>query len=147
MDGRDRHGREATVTSRWRTSDASELVTDCEAMLAGRSAERLMRTARPVAPWAWLNLVAHGTARDLRRPRMIATTEAERPWARARAYLAGEVMSAVDTGATTQAELQRDVLVPLELSLLRVPGQASTPAATTHVVLAALDAHRRLHRR
>lgn len=137
------------MRSGWRTSDEDELVADCDALLTGRFAERLMETDRVVPAWAWLNLAAHGTERDLRRPRMVAATREQQSWCRARAYVAGEIVMLVDTTTETLAELQHDVLVPLELELLRerAPGaRTASPEAMALTVLAALDADRRARR-
>ncbi|MDY7106269.1 MAG: hypothetical protein S0880_34230 [Actinomycetota bacterium] len=121
-------------------------MADCEAMLTGAAAERLMRTGRPVPPWAWVNLLAHGSAADLRRPPMMAASLAERPWCRARAHLAGQLARTVDADVAPLARLQREVLVPLELALLDDPSIAPSPTAVVHLVLRALDPHGRLRR-
>lgn len=131
------------------TSEQDEVVADCNALLTGRFAERLMETDRHVPPWAWLNLLAHGTERDLRRVRMVASTPGQRSWCRARAYVAGEILMLVDTTTQTLAEVQHDVLVPLELRLLSASGPhrpAMSPEAMALTVLGALDDNRRARR-
>ena len=101
-----------------------ELVADGEAFLRGRLVERIESRGERVPAWTWTNLLAHGTMDDLRAevlPRRRSAT-AEGQWRQARSFLAGEVL--VCAGAyTSLSELQRVVLVPLELSL------ASTPEA------------------
>ncbi|MDY7106265.1 MAG: hypothetical protein S0880_34210 [Actinomycetota bacterium] len=138
--------------SAFRTSERSALLEDCDALLDGRLAERLLTTERPVPSWAWVDLLAHGSERALRRPPMVAATIEDRRWCRARSYLAGEVMMVVDTGEATLAELQRDVLVPLELELLDLAADREvttreTPVTLSLRVMARIDANRRARRR
>ena len=44
---------------------SSQVVGDCEAFLAGRLVERIEQAGARVPVWAWTNLLAHGTERDL----------------------------------------------------------------------------------
>jgi hypothetical protein len=93
--------------------EAHELVADCEDVLRGAYAERRLRAGASVPPWAWLNVLAHGTLEELR-----ALGQAQCPhwvWPRARWFLVGEVLDAVDSGASSLRTLQREVLIPLEL--------------------------------
>ena len=92
--------------------EADELIAGCEAFLDGSYAEHLRRAGVPVPAWAWLNLIAHGTLDELRA---LATGPVPPSvWPRARWFLAGEVVDAVESGWCSLAGLQRDVLIPLE---------------------------------
>lgn len=108
---------------RWRrrrheAADAEELAAECEAFLAGRYAERVEDLPAPVPVWAWTNLLAHGSAEDLRAATVTPRRAAAgvRSWHSARAYLAVEVIEAAERYGSL-SELQESVLVPLELSL------------------------------
>jgi len=121
------------------------LVAECEAVLAGSYAEQLRRRHCPTPPWAWMNVLAHGALEDLRRVSAgVGAGGRAEQWMAARAYLAGEVLGLVDQGVCTLDELQRDVLIPLELRL--VGGALATqpvPGETVSAVLTELDARRR----
>ncbi len=102
--GRNRHG---------------ELVSDCEAFLAGRLAEQLEQRGQPVPVWVWTNLLAHGTAQELASERTAPSTHvigADERWSAARSYLAGSVLDASDRSGGLEL-VQARVLVPLELEL------------------------------
>ncbi len=129
-------------------ADASgdgELVQAVEAVLEGRYAEFLQRRGSRVPPWAWTNLLAHGTEADLQR----ATHRRIRPywdmsvWRRAQSYLAGEVLDAARY-AGSLAALQHEILVPLECDLVGwIPSRYTSAGQWAARVLAALDDHRR----
>ena len=95
------------------------LVAECDAFLGGRSAEMIEAAGLAPPPWAWMNLLAHGTEEQLRE----AASEIHRTvgWRVPRAYVAGEMLQAIDQGRTTLRQLQWDVLVPLELDVLACP--------------------------
>lgn len=95
-----------------------ELVADTEAFLLGQYAEHLERESSRVPVWAWTNLLAHGTEDHIRQVAGGGGLEPlrTRGWRAARAYLATEVLAAVDRGSALE-DLQRHVLVPLELRL------------------------------
>lgn len=126
------------------SQDTELVVAECEAVLSGRYAEHLEDRQRRVPGWAWLNLLAHGTAEDLQSANGRGGPAATQRWRDARAYLAGEVLGAVAPGGATLGNLQRDVLVPLELRLAS-PERTSvpTPGELVSCLLAALDAYRR----
>lgn len=112
---------------KWRHSDrrlAAQSAADAAAFLNGRLVERAERLKVAVPVWAWTNLLAHGSRQDL-------VTESGRVWSRwdcsvgvqwrrARSYLAGEVLLYAGPYGSL-AEVQRVVLVPLELSLAATP--------------------------
>jgi hypothetical protein len=117
-----------------------------EAVLAGRYVEYLERRGDRVPPWAWTNLLAHGTEEALRR----ATKSGRRPywevnvWRRARAFLATEVLDA-GIRAGSLLSLQADVLVPLELELISwVPTRRKCAGQWAARVLTAIEDHGRV---
>lgn len=123
---------------------SQELIGDCEAFLSGRYAERLRRRAVPVPTWAWTNLLAHGTEADLRSELASSQRALRRGWPAARAYLTTEVLTAVDRG-TRLADLQREVLRPLELEL--AADGSDDPRRWVVGVAAALARYENSHRR
>jgi hypothetical protein len=106
----------------WRRDDpeAAELVEDCEAFLDGLYAELCESRGAPVPVWAWMNLLAHGTEEQLRT--CVIPHPSGSAWHQARRFLACELLDATTGGRTSLAELQRDVLVPIELDVLSCPG-------------------------
>ena len=105
----------------WRDWDlaAESLAAESEAFLAGGLAEHLLSVSCRVPVWAWTNLLAHGTDDDLRHPPQAAGSFSYwglPTWRHARSYLAAEVLEAAGPGGLS--ELQRTVLVPLELQLI-----------------------------
>ncbi|HLN05345.1 MAG TPA: hypothetical protein VK217_03635 [Acidimicrobiales bacterium] len=128
----------------------AELIGDCEAFLAGHVAERIEGRAAGVPAWAWTNLLAHGSERDLRseravdRPRQVTSSD---EWRAARSYLAAEVLNFA-SGLGSLAELQRTVLVPLEQQFASLPEVGGWgPRQWVASVEAALDKHRHACRR
>jgi hypothetical protein len=102
---------------------AVDLVADCEAFLLGLYAERLMALDAPVPVWAWTNLLAHGSAHQLRAEAVHVAKGVTRidarhtdGWRAARAHSAAEVLRATGPQCPL-AELQSSVLAPLELSI------------------------------
>lgn len=116
---------------------AEELIADCEAFLAGRYAEHLEARGRRVPAWAWVNLLAHGTGDELAAARHLVQdgTDPRSQWRAARAFLAREVLEAAVAAGTTLDDLQRRVLIPLELELMGWPAALWGPR---HVVLRVL---------
>lgn len=127
---------------------ARALAADCEAFLTGHLADRLEQAGRRVPPWAWMNLVAHGSGDDLHAERA-AHLPPDLPagrWHEVRCLLAAEVLGM--TGGGSLAELQREVLVPLELELAsRAEVGSWRPNQLALAVEHALDDRRRLRRR
>ncbi len=102
----------------WQRQDpeALTLIDECQAFLDGRFAELAGADGGYVPVWAWLNQLAHGTEVELRSA---SAGLAERTgWAQATAFLAGELLDIVDSGRMSLADLQHDILVPLELDVL-----------------------------
>jgi hypothetical protein len=124
------------------------VLPELEALLRGAYVEYLERRGRPVPPWAWINLLAHGSEDTLRsaarsRHRRFLDVNV---WRHARGYLAGEVLDAARRTGSLGA-FQAAVLVPLELSHLAAPPSRRTrPGQWAASVLAAIEAHRRVPR-
>jgi hypothetical protein len=125
------------------------MVANCEAFLRGRYAERLMERAERVPPWAWLNLVAHGTCDDLasaREPRrLVGSTILYTHWVAARSYVIGEVFTALDSERGPLPRLQARVLRPLESELAADGLSVRFPRDLVGRVLQALEADEREH--
>jgi len=128
-------------------AEGTELVAECEVVLCGRYAEHLGERQRRVPAWARVNLLAHGTAEDLQTANALGGQAGTQRWRAERAYLAGEVLGTADQGIATLGDLQRDVVVPVELHLAS-PERTSalTPSELVACLLAALDAHQRAQR-
>ena len=125
-----------------RRSPAGDLATKCEAFLAGNYVELLDQLGQRVPSSAWLNPLAHGDADRL------ATLAAGRwdqlsleylPWERAVIFLAGDVLDTMGRLGCDLVDLQRSLLVPLELELLsRREGTPFEPRQLASMVLALL---------
>jgi hypothetical protein len=128
-----------------------ELVTDTDAFLSGRYAEQLAERADQVPPWAWLNLIAHGTHEELVAARPVrrrgGSLQLYSHWVAARSYLIGEVLGALDSGHEPLAEVQRRVLLPLETELSSPVSLVRYPRDLVLRVLAALEADAEERRR
>lgn len=111
----------------WRRRDSADVQVgpsvgeECEEFLAGHLTEYLTVVGRPIPGWAWLNRVAH-----VRRDELILLASGGFPtdppaWRRALACLARAVLDQgeVDGGLD---EIQRRLLIPLELQLIGEPG-------------------------
>jgi hypothetical protein len=112
------------------------IALECEDFLAGRYAELLSALGRPLVPWACLNQAAHAGIDAIRKVAANLPDDAElTAWEDVRAVVATIVVAAVETSADL-AELQRSVLVPLELELLANP--PASPDALVRKVFRAL---------
>ena len=123
-------------------------MADSEAFLLGRYAERLESRAMAVPSWAWTNALAHGSLADLRRVAEGggASRASERRWREARAYLASELLETAGRRGSL-AEVQREVLAPLELRLAaRHDVRSWTPGRWVVAVRSSLDAYRHSQR-
>jgi hypothetical protein len=106
---------------------SSRLISETEAFMAGEFAGRLRRLNATVPGWARLNLLAHGDLQGLRLTRRLAlagraTTLAdltEELWGSAQRVLARELIELVGSDPRLLADVQRRVLVPLELQLMQ----------------------------
>ena len=107
-----------------------DLVKDSEAFLRGRLAERYQKCALPVPAWAWTHLLAHGSHSDLVRARAGGSSprrDRYSGWRAARALLAAEVLDLVPSTCQLD-DLQRKVLVPMELCLAHIEVEAPLDA-------------------
>ena len=129
------------------SADASELVSESEAFLLGRYVELLEERGEPVPVWAWTNVLAHGSRDDVDRAAAGAHGwSSSRRWRIARALVAGEVLETVGRGAPL-SDLQREVLAPLELELVRRRGVWTwTPERWLATVRSALRSYRHSNR-
>jgi hypothetical protein len=137
------------MTRRARRSSEQEVVVACEAFVAGRYVDHLEARRELVPPWAWLNLLAHGGVDDLiagsqMRVRIASSTQR---WRAARAYLAHEVLGALDGCPDALRELQSKVLCPLELDLSRRTVMNCNPPQFVRTVLEAIHDHDVMQRR
>jgi hypothetical protein len=99
-------------------SSCGTIAMECEAFLGGTLAEYWDDKGSDIPVWAWMNLLAHGTVRQIGecvlRP---SWPQSEgRSWRVARSYLAYDVLDLTDLEFTL-AELQSTVLIPLELEM------------------------------
>lgn len=131
---------------RLRWPDGPRLVRECEAFLSGRLAEEMERDEDPLPAWAWCNMLAHGTPRQLRAMAggsLLQRFEASEAWERGLCFLAREILALVDEHRCTVEDIQRQVLVPLELEMSRDPGWVTTgPGLFVMRVVAALAHYR-----
>ena len=98
---------------------SAQLVDETEAFLGGRFVERAEARGDFVPVWAWTNLLAHGSDKDLRAEQTIRLPrrdKAMRQWREARSYLAAEVLWQAERHGSLE-EVQEAVLMPLELDL------------------------------
>ncbi len=116
------------------------IAVESEAFLSGSLVEYWDDKGIAVPVWAWMNLLAHGTARQIaecvfrpdRRRRVM------RSWRVARSYLALDVLDLTDVEFTL-AGLQLSVLIPLELEMAGRPDVAGwTPRQWVDLVEDAL---------
>jgi hypothetical protein len=139
---------------------ATSLIEECEAFLAGGLAERAFRTSGLVPDWSWTNLLAHGTYAELlserdTRPRIRRSELSEsghwfnhlERWRRARSYLAAEVLEVAGSQGQLE-EMQRRTLLPLEEELGACQGVGVyDPRDWVNLVVAALDEYRQYDKR
>jgi hypothetical protein len=106
---------------------------ECEAFLAGRYVELTRAMGWRVPAWAWLNDLAHGSPRVVRR--LAAGRRSRGRRSRWTAIVDELAATVVPPGAddAAVADLQRDVLVPLELAVAE-SGEPATPADLAAVV-------------
>lgn len=113
---------------------------ECEAFLGGSLAEYWDDKGMEIPVWAYMNLLAHGTVRQVGEC-LVGPSRRGEPghgWRVARAYLAFEVLDLTDLEFTL-AELQSTVLIPFELEMAARPDAADwTPKQWVDRVEAAL---------
>jgi hypothetical protein len=102
------------------------LVAETERLLSGRYIDVAVGNRQVIPSWAWLSAVAHGDEAWLERAaNWIREHDELHPedecWGRVFEFLAGRV---IDTAAAMEcsiSEIQRDLLVPLELAVMLTP--------------------------
>lgn len=97
-------------------TDAERLTQECEAFLSGHWAKFLDDSARAIPLLGWLNVMAHGSVRDIRS----AARWSHLPFVDA---MTCEVLRAAPDDETLR-RLQQEALIPLELRLLRTEDRA-----------------------
>jgi len=109
---------------------ATGVGNECEAFLAGQLAGYFVRRGRPVPPVAWLNKVVHATIDELAML-AVGTTDVPQPatWRRAVGYLARTVFERARESSRSIDEIQRELLLPLELELIGNPESVGLDAA------------------
>ena len=116
------------------------IALESEAFLLGSLVEYWDDKGMEVPVWAWMNRLAHGTARQIGEcvTRSDKPRRAGRRWRVARSYLAFELLDLTDLECTL-AELQSSVLIPLELEMAARPDVAGwTPRQWVDLVEDAL---------
>lgn len=136
-----------TLSRREKRALAADLVEECRAFLAGSYLDHLDEKGLPIPTWAWTNLLAHGSEVDLHRleaPPYSQGSPACLQWRAARSQLAREILDHSRDCTVDLKELQRKVLIPLELELARrsETSTRSEPQAWVVAVRAALTLRR-----
>jgi hypothetical protein len=128
-----------------------ELVQESDLYLSGYYADYLDSRNRPVPTWAWLSVLVHGSSEHLRSLAMQDDLGGRLPtrrilWWQAIGFLAGEILAqhGDDVGLD---QLQRSVLVPLELTWLTTDHGYLHPGELVKTVLGALDQYQSTRRR
>ncbi|HET9091711.1 MAG TPA: hypothetical protein VFN50_04835 [Acidimicrobiales bacterium] len=124
-----------------------QLVDESAGFVMGRLPVRLAEDHRPIPTWARINPLAHGdetTLHEIADGKPSDQTFSEREWMRALNYLASEVELSRAHAGVTLLEIQREVLIPLELSLVKEPcdGVGTGPRDVVRSVVHALEKYR-----
>jgi hypothetical protein len=103
----------------------AELAAETEAFFSGGYIKKLQSVGDPLPGWAWLNCLAHGELVDVQSLQTVAVAEndgqdgGEVSWESAQRVLASELLDLTDNDPVLLSRLQRRVLVPLELQMMR----------------------------
>lgn len=132
--------------------DVDAFVAECGAFLTGGLAAATLTRGRTPRHWEWLNLLAHGTEAQVHELAQGAGQRArtlyEAKWLAALSFLASELLDVAASGAMSLRDLQRTVLVPLELELAADAGNdVPIPAWTVRKVLDRLTSVSQLRQR
>lgn len=119
-----------------RTTTRRELVSGCEAFLAGRYLASAAQHHRLVPSWVWVNTLAHGPRDEIES--LARMRSSAFPGSGAASYLAGELLALVDRRGVTLEAVQRAVLIPFELEFEPASCLLGSREMTAGV-LAALD--------
>lgn len=101
-----------------------DLAKEAEAFLSGAFARLLIHKHPSVPEWAWLNVVAHGTEAQIASflaENAHGLSPVEQVWRDAMTFLDREVIATKRAVGCSLEELQRCVLVPLELEMATQP--------------------------
>jgi hypothetical protein len=137
---------EATMwrRNRQQSTDVSQeaLVAEAERFLNGHYLDDAFATSREIPGWVWLSTLAHGDAEALLDAESwLASGRPVRSeydtWGRVLQLLAREIRSMTETTTCTLAEIQRELLVPLELAIIASP----VGPATMYRVVTSMLAH------
>jgi hypothetical protein len=113
----------------WTTAGGCGVADEADAFLDGRLLQQMRRCGwhGPVPPWLWLNAVAHGDLPTvivvsglhpvLSYPEYTDDNDDTAGWRPAQARVASELLRRSRGSDETFRALQREVLVPLELSV------------------------------
>jgi hypothetical protein len=124
----------------------SSLVDETERFLRGCYLEDALADGQDLPSWAWLATLAHADATDLEAASAWATTEdGAHPeydaWRRVLQRLSSQVLSLARSTGLGLGEVQRDVLVPLELALMTTPVGPATLYRVVSSMLGTLEHH------
>jgi hypothetical protein len=106
--------------------DEIGIVSEVSRFLSGRCLDSAFCTAEDIPAWAWLSVVAHGDSATLERSaRWMDEHRGARPeldnWGRVLQYTSCRLLQTADTLGCSVIELQRQLLVPLELAVCLTP--------------------------
>ncbi|HMD46314.1 MAG TPA: hypothetical protein VKG43_09150, partial [Acidimicrobiales bacterium] len=125
-----------------------QLVEEVGAYLDGTALDLFCRRGALVPPWAWLNVLAHGSARavEARARRHQEVFEPGGSWGWAVGVLATEMLRAAGGDRAELGRIQREVVLPLEISLLgRAPVSVPPPTQLVSIACARLRARPGTH--
>jgi hypothetical protein len=108
--------------------DVYSLGEECDAILSGRYQEWCELTGLPLHPWTYLNRAAHGSWSRLEAVTPLPVSSGA--WPRLQVLVEGLILERVRPADLP--DLQRDVLIPIELALqceVMSPRQAWTRVA------------------
>jgi hypothetical protein len=119
----------------WRRSrgEARELVDECEAFLNGRYLFEMARQPTRPPAWVWFNTLAHGQRSDIEA--LAAAKAGYTDEISAAQYFAREVLATADLAGLSLQVLQRELLVPIELSCGTSDSARVTQALCTNLVM------------
>jgi hypothetical protein len=107
---------------------ARSLVQETESFLCGRVRDRYVEQGLSVPPWAELNWLAHAEPSDVRaRAAQQPGQETKGTWSWATGILARELVSNAGGKQDAMLELQRQCLIPMELTLMGQGGNGFLP--------------------
>jgi hypothetical protein len=122
---------------------AETSLNEFDAFLSGHYVEYLLQQGRAVPSWAWINQLAHATPEELAAIAAGARPMVQHPyasaWQRAIGAIARSLLADVDRDDRRLCELQRQVLVPVELALAQEWDRPLPPAKVRDLVLWALE--------